>query len=180
MKTHDEQQLEGGKKPTKAPGTKPDNIEGSIRDLQGTAGNRAVSDLVAGSHRAVQRSLFGGGFGGVEDWMAKESSGSAPGFDPSMKQEASDASMKEEPSDNSMKVGDASDKWDASQKFDASDKWDPSQKVDPSDTWDSSQKVDASDKWDASEKVDASDKWDSSQKVDASDKWDASQKLEEF
>jgi hypothetical protein len=183
VRTHDregldDQQLEGGKKSTKAPGTRPANVEGSIRDLQATAGNRAVSDLVAGSRPAVQGSFFGGAFGGLEDWLAKESSGATPGFDASMKEEPADASMKQEPSDNSMKAADASDKWDPSQKIDASDKWDGSQKFDASDKSDASQKFDASDKWDASQKFDASDKWDASQKFDASDKWDASQKFD--
>ena len=163
MKTHDrqnldDQHLEGGKKSTKAPGTRPANVQGSILDLQATAGNRAVSDLVAGSRPAVQGSFFGGAFGGLEDWLAKESSGATPGLDASMKGDPGDASMKQEPSDNSMKIADASDKWDPTQKFDASDKWDASQKFDASDKWDASQKLDASDKWDASQKFDASDK----------------------
>ncbi|HEV2013760.1 MAG TPA: hypothetical protein VGR77_07745 [Candidatus Dormibacteraeota bacterium] len=145
MKTHDrqsldDQQLEGGKKSTKTPWTRRANVEGSMRDLQATAGNRAVTDLMAGSRPAVQGSFFGGAFGGLDDWLAKESSGATPGFDASMKEEPGDASMKQEPSDNSMKVADASDKWDASQKVDASDKWDPSQKLDASDKWDASDK----------------------------------------
>jgi hypothetical protein len=146
VKTHDRQsldnqQLEGGKKSTKAPGSRPANVEGSMRDLQATAGNRAVSDLVAGSRPYVQGSFFGGTFGGLEDWLTKESSGATPGLDPSMKEDRpGDASMKQEPSDNSIKVADASDKWDASQKDDASDKWDASQKFDASDKWDASDK----------------------------------------
>jgi hypothetical protein len=148
MKTHDrqsldDQQLEGSKKSAKPVGARPANLEGSIRDLQATAGNRAVSDLVAGTRPTVQGSFFGNAFGGAEDWLAKESPGATPGFD---------ASTKEEPRDASMKVADASDKWDASQKFDASDKWDASQKFDASDKWDASQKFDASEKWDASGK----------------------------
>jgi hypothetical protein len=174
----DEQQLEGGKKSRKTPTTRPTNVEGSIRDLQATAGNRAVSDLVEGSRPTVQGSFFGGAFGGLEDWLAKESSGARPGFDAGMKQEPGDASMKQEPGDASMKIGDASDKWDPSQKFDASDKWVASQEFDASDKWDGSQKLDASDKWDGSQKLDASDKWDGSQKLDASAKWDGSQKLD--
>src|SRR5437870_9423658 len=174
----DDQRLEGGKKSFKAPGTRPDSVEGSIRDLQATAGNRAVSDLLAGRRPAVQGSFFGGAFGGLEDWLAKESSGGTPGFDASMKGESGDASMKEGPSDNSMKVADASDKWDPSQKFDASDKWDASQKFEASDKWDASEKLDASDKWDASQKLDASDKWDDSQNFDASDIWDVSTELD--
>jgi hypothetical protein len=173
--TPDEQQLEGGKKSRKTPTSRPANVEGSIRDLQATAGNRAVSDLVEGSHHTVQGSFFGGAFGGLEDWLAKESSGARPGFDAGMKQEPGDASMKQEPSDNSMKI-DASEKLDPSQKFDASDEWDASQKLDASDKWEASQKLDASDKWDGSQKLDASDKWDASQKFDGSDKWDASDK----
>ena len=157
MKTHDrrnsdEQQLEGATKSRKTPTTRPTNVEGSLRDLQATAGNRAVSDLVEGSRPTVQGSFFGGAFGGLEDWLAKESAGARPGFDAGMKQDPGDASVKQEPSDNSMKIGDASDKWDPSQKFDASDKWETTPEVDASDKWDGSQKVDASDKWDASDK----------------------------
>ena len=183
MKTHDrqsldDQQLEGGKKSTKTPRTQPANVEGSIRDLQATAGNHAVSELMEGSRPAVQGSFFGGAFGGLDDWLAKDSSRATPGFDASMKAEPADASVKQETSDNSVKVADASDKWDASQKFDASD---ASQKLDAPDASqkfdapDASQKFDASD---ASQKLDASDKWDVSEKFDASDKWDASQKLD--
>ena len=183
MKTHerrsqDDRTVESGKQAAKMPKPRPANVEQSIRDLQATVGNRAVGDLMAGSGPVLQGSFFGRSFGGVEDWFGEESPGGRPGLDPSSKAEAADASMKETLSDNSMKVADASDKWDASQKFDASDKWDASQKLDASDKWDASQKLDASDKWDASEKFEASDKWDASQKFDASDKWDASEKSE--
>jgi len=169
MKTHDRQSLddrtqEGGKPSAKTPKPRPANVEQSIRDLQATAGNRAVGDLVAGSGPTLQGSFFGTAFGGLEDWLGEESSGGKSGADASSKAEVADSSMKETPSDNSMKVADASDKWDASQKFDASDKWDASQKFDASDKWDASQKLDASDKWDASQKFDASDKWDASEK----------------
>ncbi len=181
MKTHDrqsldDQTLERGKPSAKKPRSRPANIEQSIRDLQATAGNRAVGDLMAGSRPTLQGSFFGNAFGGLEDWLGEESSGGRSGPDATGKAEVADPSMKEAPSDNSMKVADTSDKWDASQKFDASDKWDASQKFDASDKWDASQKFDASDKWDASQKFDASDKWDGSQKLDASDKWDASEK----
>jgi len=183
MKTHDRQSLddrtqEGGKPSAKTPKPRPANVEQSIRDLQATAGNRAVGDLMAGSGPTLQGSFFGTAFGGLEDWLGEESSGGRSGVDASSKAEVADYSMKETPSDNSMKVADASDKWDASQKLDASDQWDASQKFDASDKWDASQKLDASDKWDASQKFDASDKWDASQKLDASDKWDASEKSE--
>src|SRR3989442_11806719 len=170
--------VERSKQSAKTHRFRPANVEQSIRDLQATAGNRAVGDLVAGSGPTLQGSFFGTAFGGLEDWLGEESSGGKSGADASSKAEVADSSMKETPSDNSMKVADASDKWDASQKFDASDKWDASQKFDASDKWDASQKLDASDKWDASQKLDASDKWDASQKLDASDKWDASQKSE--
>ena len=181
MKTHDrqsldDQTLERGKPSAKTPKPRPANVEQSIRDLQATAGNRAVGDLMAGSRPTLQGSFFGNAFGGLEDWLGEEASGGRSGPDASGKAEVADPSMKEAPSDNSMKVADTSDKWDASQKFDASDKWDASQKLDASDKWDASQKFDASDKWDASRKFDASDKWDASQKFDASDKWDASEK----
>jgi hypothetical protein len=159
----DDQQVEGRKKSGKGPESRPATVEGSIRNLQATAGNRAVSDLMQGSRPALQGSFFGGAFGGLEDWLAKESSGPTRGFDPSTKEEHGDASMKEEPSDSSMKVADASDKWDPSQKVDASDKWDASQKFDASDKWDEAQ-TDASDKWDASQKLEATDKWDASDK----------------
>jgi len=157
MKTHDRQSLddrtqESGKPSAKTPKPRPANVEQSIRDLQATAGNRAVGDLMAGSGPTLQGSFFGTAFGGLEDWLGEESSGGRSGVDASSKAEVADSSMKETPSDNSMKVADASDKWDASQKFDASDKWDASQKFDASDKWDASQKLDASDKWDASEK----------------------------
>jgi len=183
VKTHDrrsldDRTLEGGKQSAKTPKPRPANVEQSIRDLQAAVGNRAVGDLMAGSGPTLQRSFFGTGFGGLEDWLGEESSGGMSGIDASSKAEVADTSMKETPSDNSMKVADASDKWDGSQKFDASDKWDGSQKFDASDKWDGSQKLDASDKWDASQKLDASDKWDASQKFDASDKWDASEKSE--
>ena len=181
MKTHDrqsldDQALERGKPSAKKPKSRRASIEQSIRDLQATAGNRAVGDLMAGSRPTLQGSFFGDAFGGLEDWLGEESSGGRSGPDATGKAEVADPSMKETPSDNSMKVADTSDKWDASQKFDASDKWDASQKLDASDKWDASQKFDASDKWDASQKLDASDKWDASQKLDASDKWDASEK----
>lgn len=168
MKTHDrenldDQQREGAKKPTKS--ADQDALTTSMQGLQATAGNRAVTDLVGQAGPALQGSFFGGGFGGIDEWMAKESPAAAPGFDPSVKQETSDGSMKEEPADQSMKAGpDASDKWDGSEKFDASDKWDASQKVDTADKWDASQKDDASDKWDGMQKFDASDKWDASEK----------------
>ncbi len=169
MKTHDRQSLddrtqEGGKPSAKTPKPRPANVEQSIRDLQATAGNRAVGDLMAGSGPSLQGSFLGTAFGGLEDWLGEESSGGRSGVDASSKAEVADSSMKETPSDNSMKVADASDKWDASQKVDASDKWDASQKFDASDKWDASQKFDASDKWDASQKFDASDKWDASEK----------------
>jgi hypothetical protein len=159
MKTHDRQSLddrtlEGGKPSAKAPRPRPATVEQSIRDLQATVGNRAVGDLMAGSGPTLQGSFFGSGFGGLEDWLGEESSGGRSGLDASSKADVADASMKAMPSDTSMKVADASDKWDASQKFDASDKWDASQKFDASDKWDASQKFDASDKWDASEKSD--------------------------
>jgi len=183
MKRHDRQSLddrtlESGKQSAKTPKARPADVEQSIRDLQATAGNRAVGDLMAGSRTTVQGSFFGTGFGRLEDWLGEESAGGRSGPDAAGKAEVADPSMKETPSDNSMKVADVSDKWDASQKFDASDKWDASQKFDASDKWDASQKLDASDKWDASQKLDASDKWDVSQKFDASDKWDASEKSE--
>ena len=169
MKTHDRQSLddrtqESGKPSAKTPKPRPANLEQSIRDLQATAGNRAVGDLMAGSRPTLQGSFFGAAFGGLEDWLGEETSGGRSGPDASGKAEVADPSMKEAPSDNSMKVADTSDKWDASQKFDASDKWDASQKLDASDKWDASQKFDASDKWDASQKLDASDKWDASEK----------------
>ena len=181
MKTHDrqsldDQALERGKPSAKTPKPRPANVEQSIRDLQATAGNRAVGDLMAGSRPTLQGSFFGAAFGGLEDWLGEESSGGRSGPDATGKAEVADPSMKETPSDTSMKVADTSDKWDVSQKFDAADKWDASQKFDASDKWDASQKLDASDKWDASQKFDASDKWDASQKLDASDKWDASDK----
>ncbi len=134
MKTHDrenvdDQQREGSKKPRKSP--EQDSLTASMQDLQATAGNRAVTDLVGHTGPALQGSFFGGGFGGIDEWMAKESPVAAPGFDPSVKQETSDASMKEEPADLSMKAGpDASDKADHSQKVEESDKWDGSEKVD--------------------------------------------------
>src|SRR6266487_1960715 len=157
MKTHDrqsldDQALERGKPSAKKPKSRRASIEQSIRDLQATAGNRAVGDLMAGSRPTLQGSFFGDAFGGLEDWLGEESSGGRSGPDATGKAEVADPSMKETPSDNSMKVADTSDKWDASQKFDASDKWDASQKFDASDKWDASQKLDASDKWDASEK----------------------------
>jgi hypothetical protein len=169
MKTHDrrsldDRTLEGGKQSAKTPKPRPANVEQSIRDLQATVGNRAVGDLMAGSVPTLQGSFVGTAFGGLEDWLGEESPGGTSGLDASSKAEVADTSMKETPSDNSMKVADASDKWDASQKFDASDKWDASEKLDASDKWDASQKLDASDKWDASEKLDASDKWDASEK----------------
>jgi hypothetical protein len=183
MKTHDRRSLddwtvESGKQSAKMPKPRPANVEQSIRDLQATVGNRAVGDLMAGSGPVLQGSFFGSPFGGLGDWLGEESSGVRPGLDPGSKAEAADASMKETPSDNSLKGADASEKWDASQKFDASDQWDASQKLDASDKWDASQKFDASDQWDASQKFDASDKWDASQKLDASDKGDASQKFD--
>jgi len=149
MKTHDRQSLddrmlESGKQSAKTPKSRPANIEQSIRDLQATAGNRAVGDLIAGSRPTLQGSFFGTAFGGLEDWLGEESSGGRSGLDSTGKAEVADTSMKETPSDSSMKVTDASDKWDASQKFDASDKWDASQKLDASDKWDASQ--DASEK----------------------------------
>ncbi|HEY8735662.1 MAG TPA: hypothetical protein VIO62_01315 [Candidatus Dormibacteraeota bacterium] len=171
MKTHDQQSLDdqqrqGGKKLGRAPETQPDSVEGSIRELQATAGNRAVSDLVTGNHPTVQGRFFSGAFGGLEDWMAKDTPAAGGGFDASMKEESgdasvkeqsSDASMKEQPSDYSMKdePGDASVKEQSS---------DYSMKADPGDA---SMKVDdASDKWDASEKLDASEKWDASEKAE--------------
>jgi hypothetical protein len=167
MRTHDresldDQQREGAKRPRNSAdhGT----VADSMRDLQATAGNRAVSDLVGKAGPTLQGRFFGGGFGGIEEWMAKESPAPAPSFDPTVKQDSSDASMKEEPSDQSMKA-DASDKWDGSEKFDAADKWDSSEKEDVSDKWDSSKKEDVSDKWDSSEKEDVSDKWDASEKT---------------
>ena len=156
MRTHDrenldEQQRDGANKPRKAP--EQGGLTASMQDLQMTAGNRAVTDLVGRAGPALQGSFFGGGLGGIDEWMAKESPAAAPGFDPSVKQETSDGNMKEEPADQSLKAGpDASDKWDASEKFDASDKWDASEKSDSSDKWDASEKVDFSDKWDVSEK----------------------------
>ena len=149
MKTHDRQSLddptlERGKQSAKTPGFRPASVEQSIRDLQATAGNRAVGDLIAGSRPSLQGSFFGTAFGGLEDWLGEESSGGRSGLDSTGKAEVADTSMKETPSDSSMKVTDASDKWDASQKFDASDKWDASQKLDASDKWDASQ--DASEK----------------------------------
>src|SRR3989442_1829201 len=157
--------VESGKQSAKTPKSRPDNIEQSIRDLQATAGNRAVGDLIAGSRPTLQGSFFGTAFGGLEDWLGEESSGGRSGLDSTGKAEVADASMKETPSDSSMKVADASDKWDASQKFDASDKWDGSQKFDASDKWDASQKLDASDKWDAAQQLDASAKSDAAQRV---------------
>src|SRR2546428_2168606 len=149
MKTHerqslDDQTLERGKPSAKTPKARPANVEQSIHELQATAGNRAVGDLMAGSGPTLQGSFFGTAFGGLEDWLGEEPSGGRSGPDPTGKADLADASMKETPSDNSMKVADASDKWDASQKFDASDNWDASQKLDASDKWDASQ--DASEK----------------------------------
>src|SRR2546426_11384636 len=169
MKTHDRQSLddrmlESGKQSAKTPKSRPANIEQSMRGLEATAGSRAVGDLIAGSRPTLQGSFFGTAFGGLEDWLGEESSGGRSGLDSTGKADVADTSMKETPSDNSMKLADASDKWDASQKFDASDKWDASQKFDASDKWDASQKFDASDKWDASQKFDASDKLDASEK----------------
>jgi hypothetical protein len=146
MKTHgrqsrdDDQRLEGGNQPAKTPRPGRANLEQSIRELQATAGNRAVGDLVSGSGSALQRSFFDGPFGGLEDWLGEQSSGGTSAFDASSKAEAADASMKETPSDTSMKVADASDKWDASQKSDASSKWEPAEKFDTSDKWDASEK----------------------------------------
>ena len=121
MKTHDRQSLddrtqESGKPSAKTPKPRPANVEQSIRDLQATAGNRAVGDLMAGSGPTLQGSFFGTAFGGLEDWLGEESSGGRSGVDASSKAEVADSSMKETPSDNSMKVADASDKWDASEK----------------------------------------------------------------
>ncbi|MEO6797466.1 MAG: hypothetical protein ABI401_09100 [Candidatus Dormibacter sp.] len=169
MRTHDresldDQQREGAKRPRKSAdhGT----VTDSMRDLQATAGNRAVSDLVGKAGPTMQGRFFGGGFGGIEEWMAKESPAAARSFDPSVKEEASDAGMKDQPSDESMKVGeDPADKWDGSEKADAADKWGGSEKVDAADKWDSSEKDDGSDKWDSSEKDDVSDKWDASEKT---------------
>ena len=184
MRTHDserldEQQRDGVKKSRKSP--EQGGVAESMRDLQATAGNRAVSDLVGKAGPTLQGRFFGGGFGGIEEWMAKESPAAASSFDPTVKQETSDASMKEEQSDQSMKVG--SDKWDGSENGDASykfdDKGDASYKLD--------EKGDASDKADGSEKVDTADKWDASDKSDEmtskeegdfSDKWDASEKTQ--
>ena len=158
MKTHerqsrdDDRKPEGGNQSAKTPRPGRSSVEQSIRDLQATAGNRAVSDLVSGSGSTLQRSFFDGPFGGLEDWLGEESSGGTSGFDASGKAAGADTSMKETPSDTSVKVADASDKWDASQKFDASDKWEPPEKFDTSDKWDASEKFDTSDKWDASQK----------------------------
>src|SRR5207245_9978299 len=79
MKTHDrqsldDQTLERGKPSAKTPKPRPANVEQSIRDLQATAGNRAVGDLVAGSGPTLQGSFFGTAFGGLEDWLGEESS----------------------------------------------------------------------------------------------------------
>jgi len=130
----DDERLKRGDRPAKTVGARV-NLERSIRDLQATAGNRAVSDMMAGSGPTLQGSFFGGTFGGLDDWLDKESSGGASGFDPSTKAEAGEPTMKEAPSDNSMKVADASDKWDSS------DKWEPSEKLDASEKWDASEKA---------------------------------------
>ena len=149
----DDEKLVHGNRSAKAPGIPPTNLERSIRDLQATAGNRTVSDLMGGSLPTLQGSFFGGRFGGLEDWLAKESSGATPGFDPSTKAEAGEPSMKEAPSDNSMKLADASDKWGGSPAFEAAGKWDSSEKLDASNKWDPSEKLDGSNKWDASAKA---------------------------
>ena len=189
MKTHDQQSLDdqqrqGGKKLGRAPETQPDSVEGSIRELQATAGNRAVSDLVTGNHPTVQGRFFSGAFGGLEDWMAKDTPAAGGGFDASMKEESgdasvkeqsSDASMKEQPSDYSMKdePGDASVKEQSS---------DYSMKADPGDASMKDQSSDYSVKEDPGDAImkadDASGKWDASEKLDASEKWDASEKAE--
>ena len=204
MKTHeqqslDDQQRQGGKKPSRAPETGPDSVAGSIRELQATAGNRAVSDLVTGNRPTVQGSFFGGAFGGLEDWMTKDSPAASAGFDASMKQDSGDASIKEQSSDYSMKAesGDASIKeqssdysmkeepGDASIKEQSSDysaKEEPGDGTmkadDASAKWDGSQNTDASDKWNPPQQLDGWGKWDASQKLDASDKSDASEKSE--
>ena len=121
MKTHerqslDDQTLERGKPSAKMPKSRPANIEQSIRDLQATAGNRAVGDLMADSRPTLQGSFFGTAFGGLEDWLGEESSGGRSGVDATAKADVADTSMKETPSDNSMKLADASDKWDASEE----------------------------------------------------------------
>src|SRR6267154_33195 len=105
MKTHDRQSLndrtlEGGKHSAKTPKLRPADVEQSIRDLQATAGNRAVGDLMAGSRPTLQGSFFGTAFGGLEDWLAEESSGGRSGPDATAKAEVGDPSMKETPSDN--------------------------------------------------------------------------------
>ena len=152
-----------------------------MRDLQATAGNRAVSDLVAGTGPVLQGSFFGGAFGGMEDWIAKQAVEGRSSFDPGVKDDPGSAAMKQEPSEGSQKF-DGSEKWDGSEKFDASDKWDGAGKVDQP-GWDGAAKADAPG-WEGAAKtdspgwVDASEKWDGSQKFDASDKWDASQKSE--
>src|SRR5438046_5966234 len=137
MKTHDrqsldDQALERGKPSAKTPKPRPANVEQSIRDLQATAGNRAVGDLMAGSRSTLRGSFFGAAFGGLEDWLGEESSGGRSGPDAIGKAEVADPSMKETPSDNSMKIADTSDKCDVSQKFDAADKWDASQQFNAS------------------------------------------------
>ena len=145
MKTHDRERLDdrtldGGKLSAKTPKPRPAYVEQSILDLQATVGNRAVGDLMAGSGPVLQGSVFGGPFGGLEEWLGEESPEGSSSLDASSKAEVADASMKEAPSDNSMKVADGSDKWDASEKVDASDKWDASEKLDSSDKWDASAK----------------------------------------
>jgi hypothetical protein len=174
MKKHEEseEQRKAGNQVSKPGGQAPETMEGSLRDLQSSAGNRAVSDLVSGAGPAVQGNFFGGAFGGLEDWIAKQAPQSRPSFDPSIKEDPGVAGMKEEPSDGSLKAGDASDKFDGSDKFDASDKFDGSDK------FDASQKYDGSDKFDAGDKFEGPEKWDASEKFDASEKWDGSEKSE--
>src|SRR2546422_4613461 len=143
MKTHDRQSLddrmlESGKQSAKTPRSRPASSEQSIGDLQATAGNRAVGDLIAGSRPTLQGSFCGTAFGGLEDWLGEESSGGRSGLDSTGKAEVADASMKETPSDSSMKVADASGKWDASQKIDCSGKLEGSQKIDASVKWEAS------------------------------------------
>ena len=76
MRTHDREKLDqerdGRVKSGKSP--RPDSITRSIRELQATAGNKAVSDLIGHSGPALQRVFSRGAFGVSEDWMAKESS----------------------------------------------------------------------------------------------------------
>lgn len=76
MRSHDREKLDqeqdGRVKSAKSP--RPDSITRSIRELQATAGNKAVSDLIGHSGPTLQRVLSRGAFGVSEEWLAKQSS----------------------------------------------------------------------------------------------------------